>query len=371
MIALNDMWQVSPQTEKKIKLLDTTLRDGEQAPGNAMTIDQKIAIALKLEEAGVDYIETGFPFSSPLDALATRKIFGLLTRSSVATFCRPVADDIRCAVDCAGTSNRHLLMLVVTASDLHLERKRGITRQQCLEELQRAIDVANGLGVENLAVGLEDASRASLDYLEELARASVSLGAKEIIFADTTGYATPQSTWHLIKYMRGVVGSDIRLSIHCHDDLGLAVANSMSALLAGADVVQATLGGIGERAGNTSLEQIVAIIDCKGRDYGLRTAAKLDCLYEAFNILRSAIGLEEPRTRPLFGRYAFTTAAGIHQQGMFNDPDTYEYVKPSLVGRKRELLVSRHSGRSIVRHAVSELGRKVDEKKINYCIINM
>ncbi|HBF31893.1 LeuA family protein [Rhizobium sp.] len=352
-------------TPREVFILDTTLRDGEQAPGNAMRIDQKLAIADALEESGVDYIETGFPASSPEDAEATRLIAKRLSQSGVATFCRPVASDIQRAVDCAGTGANHLLMLVATSSDLHLERKRGITREQGVEEVRKAISVATELGVSNLAVGLEDASRASFEYLEELAKTSISSGAKEIILADTTGYATPEAISSLIKHMRQVVGADVRLSIHCHDDLGLAVANSVAALLAGADCVQATLGGIGERAGNASLEQIAAILACKEEEYGLKSRVKLGKLYAAFNLLRDAINLDEPRTRPLFGRYAFATAAGIHQQGILNDPDTYEYVKPALVGRSREMLVSRHSGRSIIRYVIAQLGYTVCESDVD------
>ena len=234
-----------------------------------------------------------------------------------------------------------------------------------MAETVDAVRYARRRGMKNIAVGIEDASRGEYDYMEDLARAGVQAGANQIILADTTGYATPRSFYDLIRHVRQWVGPAIKISTHCHNDLGFGVANAIAGVEAGADEVQATLGGIGERAGNTSLEQVAAFLHYKHVEYGIRTNIRLDKLYSAYVALRENIGLEEPRTQPLFGKYAFSTAAGIHQQGILNDPDTYEYVKPGDVGRERQLLVARHSGRSVIRHLLQELKLKLSDGEIN------
>lgn len=351
--------------QRYVSFLDTTLRDGEQAPGNAMAPEQKLNLALMLEDAGVDFIETGFPASSPADFVATQMISAQLSRASFATFSRALEKDVSLAIDAGGTSDRHLVMLVATGSDLHLKNKRNITREQGLAETVAAVTYAKRRGVKNIAIGIEDASRASYDYMEALSRAGVHAGANQVILADTTGFATPPLFHELVRHVRGWVGPSIKVSAHCHNDLGLAVANAIAGIDAGADEIQATLGGIGERAGNTSLEQVAAFLHYKGQEHGVRTNVRLDKLYDAYIALRSAIGLEEPRTQPLFGKYAFSTAAGIHQQGILNDPDTYEYIKPADVGRERQLLVARHSGRSVIRHLLQELKLTLADGEIN------
>ncbi|MDQ0416084.1 2-isopropylmalate synthase [Croceifilum oryzae] len=352
--------------KKRITFLDTTLRDGEQAPGNAMTPEQKLELALMLEEAGVDTIETGFPASSHADFLATQMISTKLETASFATFSRAQVRDVKIAIEAGGVSDRHLVMLVATGSDLHLKNKRNITREQGLAEIREAVTYAKQQGLTNIAVGIEDASRAEYDYMEAMTRTSIEAGANQIILADTTGYATPSSFGSLIGFIRSIVGPDIKVSTHCHNDLGLGVANALEGLKAGADEVQATLGGIGERAGNTSLEQIAAILYYKGDDYGLKTSIRLDLLYKTYLMLQGFIELEESRMQPLFGKYVFSTAAGIHQQGMLNDPDTYEYVKPMTLGRERQLLVTRHSGRTIIRHLLKEQGLPFSDEEINH-----
>lgn len=351
---------------RHISFLDTTLRDGEQAPGNAMTPEQKLTLALLLEDAGVDFIETGFPASSPADFRATQMISKRLTRASFATFSRALARDVEIAVEAGGNSERHLAMLVATGSDLHLKNKRNISRAQGLAEVVEAVGAARALGLANIAVGIEDASRGEYDYMEALALTAVEAGANQIILADTTGFATPRSFHELIRNVRLWVGPDIKISTHCHNDLGFGVANALAGIEAGADEVQATLGGIGERAGNTALEQIAAFLSYKQAEYGIRTTIQLDKLYTAYTALREIVGLEEPRTQPIFGKYAFSTAAGIHQQGILNDPDTYEYVKPGDVGRARQLLVARHSGRSVIRHLVQEMELSLSDTEIDH-----
>lgn len=354
------------KNNRRITFLDTTLRDGEQAPGNEMGPEEKLKLALLLEAAGVDTIETGFPASSVDDFQATKMISEALTTSSFATFSRALAKDVKIALEAGGVSDKHLVMLVATGSDLHLKYKRHITREDGLREIAEAVAYAKSEGIKNIAVGIEDASRAEQDYMEQIIETALSSGANQIILADTTGYSTPESFYKLIRFVREKVGEEIKVSTHCHNDLGLAVTNSLEALKAGANEVHATLGGIGERAGNTSIEQVVAFLKYKGEEYGFETTIKLDKLYEAYLALKETIKLEDSRMQPLFGTYVFSTAAGIHQQGMLNNPDTYEYVKAKDIGRERKFYVARHSGRSILRYLFKELGVVSDDSLLDY-----
>lgn len=342
-------------TEKRIIVWDTTLRDGEQAPSNSMSPEQKLSLAIKLEQAGVDIIETGFPASSSEDFRATQLISKKLTKSTFATFSRALIQDIKAAIDAGGVGKHHNIQLLATGSDLHLKHKRKISREQGINEIIEAVSYAKSQNIKHISVGIEDASRASIDYVKAIINASVTTGANKIVIADTTGFSTPHNFYNLIKNVKEYVSSDIKISTHCHNDLGMALANAIAGVKAGADEVQVTLGGLGERAGNTSLEQLAAFFYYKGQEYGVNTNIRLDKLYTAYNELRSYIDLEDPRTQPIFGKYAFGTAAGIHQQGIINNPDTYEYVKPYDFSREREFFISRHSGRAIFKPLLEEM----------------
>ena len=351
---------------KRITIHDTTLRDGEQAPGNSMTATQKLELALMLENAGVDCIEVGFPASSTTDFEATKLISKKLTTSSFATFCRATVNDIKIAIEAGGVSSKHVIQILATGSDLHLKSKRQITREQGITEIVESVNYAIHCGIQNVTVGIEDASRADESYMKLMVEKSVSAGSNHIIIADTTGFATPISYGNLVKKVRSWVPADVKLSTHCHNDLGLSLANALAGLDAGADEIQVTLGGIGERAGNTALEEIAAILFYKQNEFNLFTNIKVDKLYSIYNILREFINLEEPRNKALFGKYSFSTAAGIHQQGMINDPNTYEYVKPLDFARERSMYISRHSGRCILKHTLSTMGIEVSKEKLEY-----
>ncbi len=340
---------------RKISIFDTTLRDGEQAPGNAMRTEDKLDLALRLEGLGVDTIEAGFPASSPSDFRATEAISQSLQTAQFATLSRALRQDVQTAVDAGGTRN-HVLQIMGTGSDIHLRHKRGISRQQAIDEVVDAASFAKSLGVEVVAVGIEDATRGDLDYLRQLTERAVEAGATYIPVADTAGCMTPQELGYLISRIRDWAPAPVRIGLHCHNDFGLALANALAGLQAGADDVQVTLGGIGERAGNTALEELCAVLSYKEDVLGLRTDVKLTGMYEVYNRLRQVIRLEEPRTKAIFGRYAFGTAAGIHQAGVLRNPATYEFVEPAHFGRERSLLISRHSGRAVLRHLLDEMG---------------
>jgi 2-isopropylmalate synthase len=349
---------------KRIRIFDTTLRDGEQAPANGMTPDQKLDMAMRVEALGADCVEAGFPASSPSDFEATRKISRALTSCRFATFSRTRCEDIDLAVEAGGIDN-HEVQMVATGSDIHLKYKRGITRYEAVREVSAAVTHAAALGITHISVGIEDASRSEDDLLHELTGTAVSSGATCIILADTTGCMVPHEYGELIAKIRSWVPDSVRVSTHCHDDFGLSLANALAGLEAGADEVQVTLGGIGERAGNTPMEELAAVLSYKSDFYGMHTDIRLKDMYGAYTALREMIALVEPRNKPIFGTYAFGTVAGIHQQGILSNPATYEFVEPSVFGRERSLLIGRHSGRTILRHLLDGLGARLSEAEVD------
>jgi 2-isopropylmalate synthase len=347
-------------TSRRISVFDSTLRDGEQAPGNAMSPDQKVAIALALEAIGVDTVEAGFPSSSPSDFEATRMISEALTRAKFATLNRATPDDIDAAARAGGVDN-HQLQIMTTGSDVHLEHKRGISRAEGLRETVEAFRHARSLGFTDITLGIEDASRGSDDLLRPLIDAAIGEGAVTVALADTTGCMIPAEFGALAGRVRSWIPDETALSVHCHNDMGLSLANALVAIEAGADVVQCTLAGIGERTGNTPLEELVAVLTYKADQIGARTDVDPAGLYQAYLLLQRSIGLVTSPSKPVFGANAFATEAGIHQAGMMRHPITYEYVEPHRFGRERTILVGRHSGRNVVRHLLREMGAAVEK----------
>ncbi|GLZ27977.1 hypothetical protein Lesp02_01670 [Lentzea sp. NBRC 105346] len=347
---------------RRISFFDATLRDGEQAPGNAMSPEQKVDIALKMEALGVDVIEAGFPGSSPADFKATRLIAETLTRIRFATFNRASVHDVRLSMEAVGVRPNHQIQICGTGSDVHLVHKRGITRAEAIAEVDESLRLAAELGAEDISFGVEDASRGEYDFIHALVDTALEAGARTIILADTTGCATPQEYGDLCAAVRSWIPDDVVLSTHCHDDLGLALANAIAGIQAGADEVQVTLGGIGERAGNTPLEELAAVLSYKSDWLGATTSLRTEGLYDAYRLLSDCISLPEIRNKAIVGRNSFATEAGIHQAGMLRNPVTYEYIEPERFGRERELVVGRHSGRAILRHV---LGGDADEVLVN------
>lgn len=350
---------------RRIRIFDATLRDGEQAPGNAMSPEQKLSLALKLEEIGVDIVETGYPGSSPSDFEATQLISKSLTKAGFATFNRCSREDIRLSMEAAGDNPRHQVQVCCTGSDIHLRHKRGITRDEGLREVDDSVRFARSLGAVDINLAVEDASRGEHEWIRALVATAIEAGATAVTLADTTGFAVPQEFGELTAAVRASVPDDIILATHCHDDLGLSLANALAGLAAGADEVQATLAGIGERSGNTALEELAAVLSYKGAELGMDTGVRTELLDEAFELLADAIGLDRPRNKAIFGTNSFATQAGIHQAAMLNNPVTYEFIRPESFGRRRSLLVGRHSGRSILRHLLSQLAVPADDDLVS------
>jgi 2-isopropylmalate synthase len=348
---------------RDISIFDTTLRDGEQAPRNGMTAEHKADLALRLEDLGVDVVEVGFPAASPTDFKAAKLAAQSLSTATVATLSRTTKADVEIAVDAVGV-DRHQVQLLATASELHLEHKRGITRAEAVREVSDAANFAASLGVTNIAVGLEDASRGSADLLHALVEAGLEAGATTFAIGDTSGCMVPEEYGALIATLRGWLPPRAILSTHCHDDLGLSLANALAGIAAGADQVQTTLGGVGERSGNTPLEELAAVLAYKARRLGAITRIRTDGIFEAYLLLKDAMRIGDIRNKAIIGSNAFSTAAGTHQQGILQKPETYEYLDPADFGRERSILVSRHSGKAVLRYLVREQGFELDPEAI-------
>ncbi len=335
----------------KVIIFDTTLRDGEQAPGFSMDVPAKVKMALALDALGVDIIEAGFPIASPADAEATRQIAHQVKRPVIAALARCRPQDIDEAARALEPAERKRIHTFLATSDLHLERKLHMTRETCLDATVSAVRRARQF-TDDVEFSAEDATRSDRDFLCRVVEGVIAAGATTVNLPDTVGYATPSDIREFFEFIRGHVPNADKaiFSAHCHDDLGLAVANSLSAIQGGVRQVECTINGIGERAGNASLEEIVMAMRVRNDRWPFRTAIQSELLYSSSQLLTDLTGEPVQANKAIVGRNAFAHEAGIHQDGMLKDSRTYEIMRPRDVGQTPEQLVlGRHSGR----HAVS------------------
>jgi 2-isopropylmalate synthase len=331
-------------TISRIQVFDTTLRDGEQAPGFSMTAAEKLRLAQQLDRLGVDIIEAGFPISSEGDFEAVRTIAGAVRRPIIAGLARALPADIDRAWAALSQAARPRIHVFLATSDIHLEHKLRITRAQCLEQIATCVAHARAY-CDDVEFSAEDATRSDLNFLCEVAEVAVTAGATTINLPDTVGYALPND----IERMFTTVGQQVRdravLSAHCHNDLGLAVANSLAAVQAGARQVECTINGIGERAGNASLEEIVMALQVRVDALPHRTGINTQGLVPTSNTLSSIVGVSVPPNKAIVGANAFAHEAGIHQDGMLKHELTYEIMRPESVGAAgTRLVLGKHSG---------------------------
>jgi 2-isopropylmalate synthase len=354
---------------KHVSIFDTTLRDGEQAPGySSMTTEQKIEIAEASERLGVNTIETGFPAASPKDFEATQAICQVLTRAVPCSFARTLVSDIdACALSMSSHANPKI-QLVSVGSDIHIKYKRGITRQQVMEETVEAIDYAKCVGFKDISLLLEDATRGDYLFMEQLIGVGIEHGITGVVLPDTVGYCLPGEYYALVKHIRDFVGEDIRIAAHCHNDMGLAVANSIAGIEAGANEIQATLCGIGERAGNASLEEIVAILCNKGEYLQCTHDIVQHRLFETCSLVAKYFDFIIPLQKPIVGRNAFATEAGMHQQGIMKYRFTYEFMRAADFGAESSMIIGRHSGRNILRQRLAASGVKEINPMVLDCL---
>ena len=352
----------------KISIFDTTLRDGEQSPGCSMTLDEKVRMARQLESLGVDVIEAGFPIASEGDYTAVKAVARECREVRVAGLCRTSEQDVlRAAAALQGAAHPRIHTFIAT-SDLHLEYKLKKTRAEVLEMTRSAVALARDYA-EEVEFSAEDATRSDVDYLCEVLAVAVEEGATIINVPDTVGYTMPVEFSRLIETIRDrVVGDrdDVTISVHCHNDLGLAVANSLAAIAAGARQIECTINGIGERAGNASLEEIVMAMKVRSDQLPYETSIDTQQIYPTSQLLSAIIGFSVQPNKAVVGRNAFAHEAGIHQHGVMSNPLCYEIMTPESVGAPTsQLVLGKHSGRHALALRYEELGYSLTPDEVS------
>jgi 2-isopropylmalate synthase len=351
---------------KKITIFDTTLRDGEQSPGCSMYLEEKISMARQLEKLGVDVIEAGFPFASEGDFRSVVAVANECRNSTIAGLCRTVPSDIYRAAEALKTAKRGRIHVFLATSDIHLEYKLKKTRDEVLEMTAKAITTAREC-VDDVEFSAEDATRSDVDFLCQVFETAVEHGATTLNVPDTVGYTLPTEYANLIATVkeRVVRDRDITISVHCHNDLGLAVANSLAALEAGATQVECTINGVGERAGNASLEELVMAMAVRADKMPYTTNIDTTQLFPSSQLLSSIVGFGVQPNKAIVGRNAFAHEAGIHQHGVLSNPLCYEIMTPESVGVPRNSIVlGKHSGRHALISRYEELGFKLRDDQI-------
>ena len=350
----------------RVYVFDTTLRDGEQSPGFALDREAKLQLARQLEVLGVDVIEAGFPISSPGDFEACRTIAREVRGPMVTALARAVKGDIDAVWGAIKEAERPQIHIVLSASDIHIERKLGLSRAEVIRRGVEAVRYARSLCAE-VEYSPEDAGRADRDYLVETVEAMLDAGATVINIPDTTGYCLPQEFGGLIEYVIRNVRRPERavFSVHCHNDLGLATANTMAGIAAGARRVECTVNGIGERAGNTSLEEIVMLLQVRQAALGLEHGVDTTQIVPISRLLTDLTGVEVQPNKAIVGANAFAHASGIHQDGVLKDRLNYEIMKPEDVGLDdNRIVLTARSGRHAFRHRLRRLGLSVPDDRL-------
>jgi len=353
--------------ENQIKIFDTTLRDGEQSPGYSMNLDEKLRMALQLERLQADVIEAGFPIASDGDFETVREIAKKISKSTVAGLCRTRKQDIDRAADALQYAAKPRIHTFIATSDIHMKHKLGLSRQEVLDEAVRAVEYAHGL-CEEIEFSAEDASRSDPEFLFEVFEAVIDAGASVINVPDTVGYALPWEFGELIKSIKDNVPNidQAEISVHCHNDLGLAVANSLLAVKNGAQQIECTINGIGERAGNASLEEVVMAVATRQKDFNYQTNIKTDEIYLTSQLLTEVTGKSVQPNKAIVGDNAFAHEAGIHQHGVLKNPMTYEIMTPKSVGLScNKIVLGKHSGRFALGKKLENLGYTLSKEELN------
>ena len=344
--------------KQRISIFDTTLRDGEQSPGCSMNLSEKVRMATALQSLGVDIIEAGFPIASDGDFAAVKAVATRCRKVTVAALCRTAEQDVaRAAEALAGAAHPRIHTFVAT-SDIHLEHKLKKSRREVIEMTRGAVRQACSYA-EEVEFSAEDATRSDPNYLCEVLDAAVDAGACVLNIPDTVGYTTPTEFSALIRQVqtRVVRDREVTISVHCHNDLGLAVANSLAAIDAGARQVECTINGIGERAGNASLEEIAMALHVRSDRLPFETGIQTEQLYPTSQLLSRIVGFDVQPNKAIVGRNAFAHEAGIHQHGVINNPLCYEIMTPESVGvPANSLVLGKHSGRHALSLRYVELG---------------
>jgi 2-isopropylmalate synthase len=356
----------TPTDPNRVIIFDTTLRDGEQSPGCSMTQPEKLRVARALAELGVDVIEAGFPAASRGDWEAVQAIAREVHGPQIAGLARCNSGDIDKAWTAIKDAAHPRLHVFLATSAIHREHKLNMAKEEIVRTAVAGVRYAREL-CDNIEFSPEDASRTELEFLAEVVEAVIEAGATTINVPDTVGYTVPEEFHEVFRYLKKHVRNIDRavLSVHCHDDLGMAVANSLAAVRAGARQVECTINGIGERAGNCSLEEIVMALKTREEFFGLQTGIDTKRLYPTSRLLSSITGMTIPRNKAVVGENAFAHESGIHQHGMLRHHATYEIMRPQDVGMSRtNLVLGKHSGRHAFRERVKELGFELSDAEL-------
>lgn len=366
---MSDSAGIVANERERVIIFDTTLRDGEQSPGATLTADEKLEVADALFALRVDVIEAGFPAASPGDFEAVREIARRSkgTGVTVAGLARANRGDIERAAQAVAEAEKPRIHTFIATSDIHLKHKLRMNREQVLERVRDSVAYARSF-VEDVEFSCEDATRSDWDFMVEVFTAAVEAGATTLNIPDTVGYTTPFEYHKLITYMKEhIPGSEnVIFSVHCHDDLGMATANTLMAVEAGARQVEVTMNGIGERAGNTSLEEVVMALATRSEQFGgVTTRVETQRLVPTSRLVSTLTGLDVQANKAIVGKNAFAHEAGIHQDGMLKERTTYEIMNPEDVGWEgTSLVLGKHSGRAGFRSALKDLGIKLDEEQV-------
>ena len=353
---------------ERLKIFDTTLRDGEQSPGCSMNLEEKVRLARKLEGLGVDIIEAGFPIASDGDFAAVKAVAAECRQVTVAALCRTAEQDVLRAAEALQGAAHPRIHTFVATSDIHLEYKLKKTRAEVIEMTRNAVRLARSFADE-VEFSAEDATRSEVDYLCNVLAAAVDEGATILNVPDTVGYTLPNEFAELVRRVRERVAgdrTDITISVHCHNDLGLAVANSLAAISAGARQIECTINGIGERAGNASLEEVVMAMNVRADSLPFQTSVNTRELYSTSQLLSQIISFGVQPNKAIVGRNAFAHEAGIHQHGVISNPLCYEIMTPESVGvPANELVLGKHSGRHALALRYEEMGYRLSRAELD------
>ena len=347
---------------RRIQIFDTTLRDGEQSPGCSMNIKEKIDMARQLEYLGVDVIEAGFAAASQGDFNAVRAVAKELQKTRVASLSRALAKDIDSSWEAIRYAKYPRIHVFIATSDIHMEYKLKKTREEVLEQTSEMVRYAKKL-CEDVEFSAEDATRSDPAFLAKVCETALEAGATVLNIPDTVGYTTPEELAKLIGYLKEHVKGihKAQIATHCHDDLGMAVANSLAAIKAGADQVECTINGIGERAGNAALEEIVMNLKTRADYYGVDCGIDTTQIYKTSRLLSSITGVKVQPNKAIIGEIAFAHESGIHQHGVLANKATYEIMSPESSGlSKNKMVLGKHSGRHAFNERVHDLGYNVD-----------
>ncbi len=349
----------------RVYIFDTTLRDGEQSPGCSMTRAEKLKMAAQLVDLGVDILEAGFPIASDGDFESVDAVSRQFPWVQVAALARSCTLDVERAARALQHAKRPRIHTFIATSDIHLKHKLRKTREQVLNDAVAAVTLARNY-TDDVEFSAEDATRTDPTYLEEVSKAVVEAGARTVNLPDTTGYSVPDEYAALIGRMVQVLGDRATISVHCHDDLGLAVANSLAAVTAGARQVECTINGIGERAGNAALEEVVMAIKTRNDRLPFQTKINTEKLYSSSQMLAQFISFGPQPNKAIVGENAFAHEAGIHQDGYLKEKSTYEIISPQSVGvPEGRLVLGKHSGRHALKQRTEDLGFHLTREELD------